>query len=296
MINLTDAFILSINMKTNVAVSILRSGLFFRSLGFFAAFIIMCVSSLALAQNFARGYVTDDPDLRPGMMVALSQTGSEDNPKVERASQENTARLIGVTTDGEENLVTLASGEQQAYVQSSGTVKAFVSDVAGDIKKGDALTVSPIKGVMMRASEATGRVGEALEDFPRDNAESQTITSTSGDRAVLIGKMTVTLSNTLFGQPEKEDKLDKSQLEILGHAITGRDVGALQVVAALVIFIVVIVAEGAIIYGAVSSSIISLGRNPFSKGIIRSELFRVLGLAVIVLFIGLASIYAILSI
>ncbi len=230
------------------------------------------------------------------MLAALSGSSTADKPKIERATQETTSKLIGITTDPKDNLVTLASGEQQAYVQTSGTVEALVSDVSGAIKKGDSLTISPIKGVLMRAEADKGNLGEALEDFNSDDAEPQTIRVNDSERIVMVGKMTISLANSLTTEKPGQTIEDKTQLEIFGKKVTGKDIGLIQVLAALAIFLIVIVAEGAIVYGAVSSSIISMGRNPFSKRIIQTELLRVLGLVIVVMLVGVAAIYAIVSI
>lgn len=282
-------------MKAKLAISTGQSRILALVVGVATLLIVLFAGTAALAQSFAKGYITEDRDLRPGMLVALSNSSTADKPKVERATQETTDKLIGITTDPEENLVALGSGEQEAYVQTSGTVKAFVSNVSGDIKKGDSLTMSPIKGVLMHAAADTGSLGEALEDFNTSTAESQTITADGNERTVQVGKITISLANSLVAEKPNQPE-EKTQLELFARSVIGKDIGLIQVLAALAIFLTVVVAEGAIIYGAISSSIISLGRNPFSKRIIQTELFRILGLVIIVMLVGVAAIYAIVSI
>lgn len=261
--------------------------------------VFLCTSLILVmivtAWAFAQGYASQDQGLRPGMTVSLSQSSTAVTPQVERATQENLQKVIGIATNTDQNLVTVASGEHQAYVQSSGTVEAFVSDINGDPKNGDTLTISPIKGILMRANDSHRSIGTTLEDFAHDRAESQIIRTDNGQQRVLIAKLNISLAN-LLSDGQQLEAGDKSELEKLGEAVIGKDVSEFQVIAALVIFLVVMVAEGGIVYGAISSSIISLGRNPFSKNIIRTELMRVLALAVFVLLVGLASTYSILNI
>lgn len=225
------------------------------------------------------------------MVVALSDSGTPDTPSVERASQDAADKIIGVATGADDTLVTIASGSQQVYVQSSGVAVAFVSDVNGSIKKGDQVSISPIKGVLMR-SEASGViVGLALEDFPSQNAESQQISTSNGQQTVLVARLSISLDGKLTSNA---GRVVDSSLARLGRAIVGKEVNEIQVVIAVIIFFIVLVAEGGIIYGAVSSAITSLGRNPMARKFIRRELARVLVIAVLVLLIGLAAVYAVL--
>lgn len=246
------------------------------------------------AQGVARGYFTHDQDLKNGMVVALSISGSGDKPYVERATRENVEKVIGVTTNSEDTFLTIGSSEQQVYIQTTGVASLFVTDINGDIKKGDKLTLSPLKGILMRANDASPTMGTALEDFSTMNAESQTVESSDGTKTALVNRLSVSIDGILTRQPAFVES--KTALEKLGEAITGKRVGELQVIVALVIFFIIMVAEGSIIYGAISSGIISIGRNPMARGAIRGEIFRILIVAVIVLIIGLGAIYLILQV
>ncbi len=240
----------------------------------------------------ARGYASDDQDLQPGMAVALSSDGQADNPKVERATADSESRVIGVAVNPSENFVTTGSGAAQVYVQSDGEVDAYVSDINGIPRRGDLLAVSPLKGVLVVADGTMGAViGSALEDFDDNITSNQSIDKSGTSVNVRIDKIRVNLDHksSLVGSTDAD-----SSLERLGRSIVGRDVGEIRVIIALIIFFIVLVAEGGIIYGAVSSAITSLGRNPLARRIIVQELVRVVAIALLVLAIGLAAIYGIL--
>ena len=243
----------------------------------------------------ARGYATDDPDLQPGMVAALSDTSTADNPKAKRASQDDGDKIIGVTTTPESELITIASGDQQVYVQITGEVDAFVSDINGAVKNGDLLTLSPILGVLMKSDEtSTTIIGIALEDFNESAAETKTIKDGDSSRDIKVVKTRLNLDRKAASNQRGGGSSDSS-LERLGQSVTGKsDVNEIQVIAALIIFLMVLVAEGAIMYGAVSSSITSLGRNPMARKIILKELVRVVTITFGVLIVGLAAIYGIL--
>jgi len=276
------------------AIHFRRFGAFIRGGVVAAILLTLLAGGAVLAQNLSRGYVSDDPGVRPGMVVALSQASTAETPVVERAAPETLDKVVGIATQPGETLVALGSGRHQVYVQTSGTVEAFISDLNGEVKKGDRVTVSPLRGVLMLASSQDSSVGVLTDDFPAAGRQSQTIDTPEGEKTVNVAKSKIEFTRPAgAGEPRNADK---SALQKLGEAVTGKAVSNLQVVAALLIFLVVMVAEGSIIYGAVSSAMTSVGRNPLSKDLIRGDLLRVLALAIGVLLVGLASVYIILNI
>ncbi len=246
------------------------------------------------ASALAQGYATDDPDLRSGMVAALSDKGTSQQPKVERASKENSDRIIGVTTAPGSDLVTIVSGPNQVYVQTTGEANAFVSDINGVIKSGDLLTISPLRGVLMKADNTTTAVvvGIALEDMNLQSAEKLKVDESSGSREVQVVKMRINLDHKAASN--QQANTTDSSLARLGEAVTGRNVTEIRVLAGVVIFLIVLVAEGGIIYGAISSSITALGRNPMARKIILKEVVRVVLIAMSVLTLGVFAIYAVL--
>ncbi len=255
--------------------------------------LLLGVSMQAVAGATAKGYATDDNELVPGMVVALSSSSTPDTPKVERAALDKEPKVIGVTTTPSDELVTIASSRDTVYVQNTGEASVFVSDLNGEIKNGDLLAPSPLLGILMKADESTAPIiGIALEDFNLDNAEDKSVNSQNGVSNVKIGKVKINLDHKAASN--QQASATDSSLERLGRAVVGKDVGEIQVLAALTIFLVVLVAEGGIIYGAVSSAITAVGRNPMAKKIIQIEMLRVVFVAMVVLGVGVAAIYLIL--
>lgn len=264
---------------------------------FLASFLLATQTAFAFAQSVSKGYFTDDQDLKPGMVVQLSDDNtSTESTKVERGKSESSARIIGLATGPDDNFVVIASSQQQVYVQTDGEAFALVSDVNGEVKAGDQLTISPLSGILMKGGESNLiNFGTALEDFPNTLAETYSIDGRDADvLQTQVAKVRINLDSRSFAS--QQQVLSDSTLTSIGEAITGRRVGEARVVVALIIFLVVLVAEGGIIYGAVSSAITSLGRNPLAKTDIRNELVRVASIAVTVLLIGLVVVYGVLRI
>jgi hypothetical protein len=250
-------------------------------------FVLLSQSS---ASAIARGYQTSDSGLQTGMVVALSVDGSSGS-SVERASQDSSNRVVGIVTTLNNSLVTVSSSTAKVLVESEGQTDAYVSDINGKVNQGDLLILSPLKGILMKSGDAPATViGIAADDasatVPYSYQEEGQAKETQ------IAKIKINLNHQGGGNAGVLPS--DSALARLGRSLVGKDVGEARVLIALILFIIVLIAEGGIIYGAVSSAITALGRNPLAGKIIRNELLRVVAIALIVLLVGLAAVYAVL--
>lgn len=256
-----------------------------------AGILVSFIAFSTAVSAISRGYATDDISLKPGMVVQLSDDSSAETPKVERASFETPDKFVGITTRVENNSVTIASSKQSVYVENEGEVDAFVSDLDGAVKQGDQLTISPLRGILAKATESSPIVvGTALEDFSYDGAENHEIKTVSGTKVASINLVRFNLDSKSILNHGGVD----SSLERLGESIVGKEVSELRVVVAMIIFLLVLFAEGAILYGAISSAVTSLGRNPLARNVIKKELTQIMAVALAVLTVGLGAIYLIL--
>lgn len=272
-------------------LKIIRGGAKKNSLSFLCLGLFLFVFS-ASAIAITKGFISSDESLKPGMVVSLSSDSSDSkNPNVERANEENSDRIVGVATTVDEGTITVASSGQNVFVESSGEISAYVSDLNGKVKRGDQLTVSPLSGIMANFAPGSKVVlGVALEDFPDQNYQTRQIESADGSKTVNIAQISVNLDMKNLVQNSQLD----SSLERLGRSVAGKDVSEIRIIAALVIFLLVLLAEGSILYGAISSSITSVGRNPLASKSIRKQLLQVIVVAMAVLILGLLAIYVIL--
>lgn len=261
-------------------------------LSVFSVLLFSGNSSVA-AIGISQGYRTSDKDLKLNMIAALSSEASQDTPIVERASSHNKGKVVGVVTTIDSNLLTLTSAEAKVHVTTSGEAITYVTDLNGIIKKGDFIAVSPLTGIGMKASDQDSFViGVALDDFSNDSATSEQVSTTQGSaRTILVNKLKVNI--------EPRDMTQNSQkqspfLLLFGQSVTGKQVTQTQVIVALVVFFLLLVVEGSVIYGAVHSTIISIGRNPLARGALYRQLLQVSWLSLVILLFGLGAIYAIL--
>lgn len=260
----------------------------FAVLAYFVFIVLLTGNVFAIAL----GYTTQDDGVQAGMVVSLTTDGSGD--QVERASQETSTRVIGIITTFDSSVVSVSSGDAKILVENTGQVDSYVSDINGEFKKGDLLILSPLKGILMRASEGNTSKVIAVATQSFTDVESSTYQYQDIDKQsdTKISKIKVDLS--LQGGANSGISANDSTLKNIGKSIVGKEVSDLRVFISILAFIIVLVAESAILYGAISSAITALGRNPLARKVIRQELFRVIMVAITVLLIGLGAVYSIL--
>jgi hypothetical protein len=255
----------------------------------FCAIFLVCAVFSTVAFGISRGYQTQDSSLKPGMVVSLSPENREELPVVERATEEDLQSIIGVATTVEDSSITVASSGETVFVESEGEVSAYVSDLNGQVKQGDQLTLSPLNGILAIADNNSKIIiGTVLDDFPVDGMQTRTINTAEGTTQTNVALIRINLNTKLVSAQSS------SSLEKLGRSIAGKDISEIRVVVALVVFLLVLFAEGGILYGSTSSAITSLGRNPLAGQIIRRQLIQVMFAAFGVLAVGLTSVYLIL--
>lgn len=237
-------------------------------------------------------------DVQVGMIVGLVK---DDNTKVEAINNERITDSIGVAVNNSDSPITLSGEGQKVYVANVSKYAVLVSDQNGAIRSGDYVTLSSISGIGMRADEFQSVViGQATQDFSGQNSPSF-ISSTiikdnrSRDRTVNIGKIEVNIG--IVQNPLAKNVTDAPEiLQRAGKTIAGRSVTAPRLYIALVLLILVSAISASVIYSAVRSGIISIGRNPLSKRLIIRGILQMVLVALIIFFTGLFGVYLVLRI
>lgn len=270
-------------------LSSLKRGIFLM-VALFVLLLGTTVAAEASVATLSYGFPTQDKELVAGMAVAsVGEPGDQQAPFVTRATSDDINQYVGVVTAIEQP--TSQSASAQAFITQTGQAEVYASTLNGAIKKGDYIALSPLKGVLMRGSSGEQKVlGTAMSDFSSTGAAQSQITGVNGEaQTVEVNKI---LANLNF--PTLPPKASRSFLVSVGSAIVGKEVSQARVVAAALLIAFLLIVEGAIIYGAVRSSIIALGRNPLSKKVVYKELLNVSLLVLIVLAAGLGVTYLIL--
>lgn len=257
-----------------------------------AAVIIVGVYTVpGSAQDFSSGYTSESP-VSAGMAVSLV---SEENKVVEPTHRENIDDVLGVVVSGSESLFTVTSEESNVQVVTSGVAKMLVTDTNGAIQRGDYITASSVEGIGMKADDDHGKViARAREDFAE--VDTRTVEVEEEPRTVSVARIPVAIQ--IGGNPEAKvtDSPLPGFLQGTANTLAGQPVSPARIIISLVIVAGGLVGSMVLLYGAVSSTIISIGRNPLSNKSIYAGLFRMVLIALMIVLISLVLGYGVITI
>lgn len=241
----------------------------------------------AIAQSFTAS--SDKGEVVAGALVSVQPN----NPRtVELATSDSAAQLAGVAAANP--LVVIGGGIATAQVVLSGTTTVLVSDINGPIKVGDKITTSPIAGVGMLATSDTRIAGTAQTALDTHAAQARSVPDSSGHaRTVHIGVVTLQVGVAAYQAPTSQ--FLPPFLQSLANAVAGRSVSLARVLICSLLLLFSFLSIAVLIYTAVRSAIISIGRNPLAAKAIRRGLYQVTLVALVILSAALLASYLILT-
>ncbi len=260
------------------------------STGVLLMLLAVAAPSAFAVTSLSESYSSSD-DLAIGSLVSVKDDQTD---IVMAADSSNVNNLLGVVIASGSSLLTLSNGkEDQVQVATDGTLPVLVSNINGDIERGDHVTASPVKGVGMRATSNVRIVGIAQGKMT--NVKEETYKDSQGvEKKVKIGEVPV-LVNVAYYFKEPEKTVIPAAVQNIANSLSGRDVGTVPILIAGAIFLIMLIIVASLIYSMIRSSIISVGRNPLSQSAIYRDLIQLSGLVLAILGVGLVSIYLVLT-
>lgn len=248
------------------------------SLGAGVVVFLLGISPLSAqgVSSIAQGFQTTDANVVAGALVSLKIN----TPNTVELSTNTTAdQLIGVA--GEKSLLELSDGQSSVHVVTNGITPALVSDINGEVKTGDKITASPIAGVGMKATTSTVVIGTAQANLSSIKSDTQTVTDKHGKKKdVQIGAIPMQVDKVFYEPIQEQSSYLPPAFQQIANSVAGRQVSPLRVLIAAVVIVFLFAAVTILLYSAVRSSIISIGRNPLSESAVRKSLMEV-GLTVV---------------
>lgn len=263
--------------------------------------LFVVVVAKAVAQDVTQGYLSDT-SLQQGLIVQLK---ASDPNKVEPLSQSSEEEMLGVVVAPTDAPVALSNNidKQQTYVATYGQYDVLVSSQNGPIKAGDAVAISSLDGVGMKADGSRASIlGKAVEGFDgRTMVQSSTTLKDSAGKTitVTIGRIPVNINvahNPAYNPPSTKQEGVPSILSEAAEVVTDKPVGAVRIYASLVVLVMTVIIAGIILYSGVRSSMVAIGRNPLAKKSILRNLLQVVLIGMIIFIIGLIAVYLLLKI
>jgi hypothetical protein len=266
----------------------------YAGLGVAVLTLLIGMSSLSAqgVSSIAQGFKTSDNSVVSGALVSLKQSASN---TVELSTPANVQQLIGIA--GTKSLIELSSGTgSSVQVVTNGTTSALVSDINGNVKTGDRITASPISGVGMKATSSGVVVGTAQANLDNVTSNKQVVTNKKGKKiTVRIGSVPIQVDKVFYQASTDTNSFLPPVLSNFASSVAGHQVSPIRIVAAALLISLLFVVVTILLYSAVKSSIISIGRNPLSEQAVHKSLLEV-GLTIVgVLVFTVIVVYLILT-
>lgn len=249
-----------------------------------------------LAQSVTQAYSTDSV-LRRGMIVGLDE---ENLRKVETVSSDEYERMHGVVVGSNDSAILLDSETETIYVATTGRFSVLVVNQVGNINVGDYVTVSAVSGIGMKAGSSDPIVlGKAIEGYNASdpNQVISTVTvkdSKNQEKQLQVGQILVDIyvsKNPLLAT----DSSLPSVLRKASELIAGHPVSSVRVYISLAVLAVASIIAGSLLYSAVRSSFIAIGRNPLSKKLIIRSMMQVFFISTMIFLSGAFGVYLLLK-
>ena len=242
----------------------------------------------AVSQGFQAA--TNDSAVVNGALVSLKSSSTS---TVTPANTDNAGNLVGVIN--KTTLLALSGTSDQVQVAIVGDTPTLVSDINGPIKAGDKITASPINGVGMKATANTEIVGIAQQNFDTTSAKTETINDKNGrGHTVRIGTLTTQVSISYYLAPTSN--VLPPFLQNLANSIAGKPVSVMRILVACVLLLLASIGIFILLYTAIHSGIISIGRNPLAAHAINRGLISVGLTTLLILAFALVATYVILAV
>ncbi len=256
------------------------------------------VNAASTSSSFIQSYNAPS-SLQEGMIVQLQNNNANN---VEPATESNIYRTFGVVVNLGNAAIAVENNSKtanQVFVANSGRYQVLVSDQNGTISTGDYITLSSVNGIGMKDNATEPIVvAQALGSFKGTGAilGTDNLKTSNGTQIVHIGLVSASISighNPLLsisnsGVPKILENLSKS--------IAGKTVSPWRIWLGVVVLLLVAIISGSMLFGAVRSSLISIGRNPLSKKAISKGFVEVVLLALIIFISAVFGVYLLLKV
>jgi hypothetical protein len=255
-------------------------------------FLLSLATAAAVSPSISHSFKSSTGSLANGSLVSLDPRNTG---YVQLANSGNGQRLVGLVVGNNGSLLAVNSNVTTTQVATSGTTSALVSDLNGSISVGDQISVSPFSGVGMKAQHSARFIGLAQTAFSAKSpgATSEEITNKSGRTTkIAVGYANVSIGIGTAPSAGAADNLNA--LQGLAKSFTGHIVSTARIIFSIIVVLVTVMALIPLIYGAIYSGIVSVGRNPLAKNEILRSLVSVLFISVLVCTVAAMTVYLLL--
>ncbi len=242
-----------------------------------------------------------DGTVQSGTIVELTDKATR---KVATLPSKDINGMFGAVVNRSDLTFTVGSDtlQNEVYVATSGTYNVLVSNQNGTIKSGDYVTISAVDGVGMKADTRDKEpvvLGQAAGNFDgKTNVVGEVpLKNTDGSSASTAKLGLIPVAINIKPNPlVKSTKVNLPPfLQKVGQEIAQHQVSEVRIIISIIITGLSIIISLTVLYSGVRNSIISIGRNPLSRGTIFRGLIEVILAGFLILIIGMFAVYLLLK-
>jgi len=247
-------------------------------LSFIAAMSLFPLPLFAQTQPISSGIATMveiKETVAPGDIITFTLQGYK------KSTTEYDPNVFGIVVANPQVVLEEANSTNARAVISAGKAYVKVSSLNGAIRPGDLITTSSLPGVGQKATKTGYVIGTAIESHTAANPKQ-------------IGTILVTLDIGLITQEASKSNSLLESLKLALEAPSVSPVNALRYFLAAAIVIIGFV-FAITFFGRVSATgVEAIGRNPLASRLIMLSMIFHLGLALVIILVGIAIAYLIL--
>ena len=264
-----------------------------------AALCILGVAGTCQAlSGLSQSYYASDANVTPGALVS---TSINNEGGVELATDANRSRIAGVISSkplinlDATSDATTGSNPNMVNVIVSGLTQILVTDYNGAVRTGDKITVSPIAGIGAKATNSTTIVGTAQSDSGHGAVTKRTVKKADGAQQIVTISMVDVQVAVAAYTPPQTSSIIPAFVQNFANTIARHNVSPARVFIAVILTVLMFGSVIAVIYAAVKSSIISIGRNPLSATAIQQSLLKICAITLVIICSGTVVVYLIVT-
>jgi hypothetical protein len=250
-------------------------------------------TAIATSANVSHPYKTKT-NIPNGSIVSLDPN-TLDN--IVLANTDNGTRIIGVALASKDSLLAVNPSGGTVQVAINGTVNTLVSNVNGDIKVGDQVSVSPFDGIGMESSQGTHVIGVAQTAFNSKSAGVTTETvkdKTGKTQQIDLGYIRLSIAIGTAGNGSTGGGQSVNFLQRLIKSLTGHTISTIRILLSIIVTVMSIITLITLIYASIYGSLISIGRNPLAQGVVLRALGAVMIMAILTISVTSVAVYYLL--
>lgn len=277
----------------NRHINILRRGFAVFGFSLAALALLSLLAMTSAASAISQGFFSDEK-LASGTLVSLQESNGDTTVV---PSEQDHNNIAGVVVNKGDSTVALSNGDNQVQVATSGIANIYVTDLYGEVRTGDPIGISPIRGVGAKAITNGKIVGVAQTDFDSSKADrSVSVEKSNGKKEeAKVGSVLVAVQVGYYAVSAEEGQR-ATGLQQLGSSLAGKQVSAVKVLISLIIALTGMIAGAVILYSGVRTSFTAVGRNPLAGLNIFKGLKRISFFSLLIFILALSTGYAILRI